>query len=449
MDIPDGLKERLEAAKEKVEKEEGTIRVISHYDADGICAAGVLCSAFIRKNKKFHATLTRSLKSDFIELLKKEDYPITILCDMGSSELDALSEIKGDVIILDHHMVLNDSTSPLLINPRTFDMDGTEEACASSVAFMFSIVLDEDNWDLSALALAGCIGDKQHMRGLKGFNKYMVDTAEEKGIIATKKQLKLNGKSIKSSLVEGLDPYIRAITGREDKVIEFLKEMDLNPDIEIENTSDEQKRLLASAIIVKLLAQKVRPEIAEGVISNRYWLSEWNHYASDLSNYINSCGRMDNMGLGLALCLGDEKALETAKELRRAYKDKLREGLMNLETEGPHEMTNIQFFYTENPSLAGAHAGLGMMFLFNSEKPTFALTVMEKETKVSSRGTKYLVNKGLDLAEACRQAAGNVGGKGGGHPVASGATIPKGKEEPFLKFLDEMVAGQLKQSEDS
>jgi RecJ-like exonuclease len=447
MELPQGLRDRLEKAKERILREESTIRIISHYDADGICAAGILCHALLRINKKFHTTLTRSLKTEFIEFLKKDSYPITILCDMGSSEITALSQLNGDVIILDHHVTTNDSENPLLINPRTFDMDGTEEACASSVSFMFACVLDENNQDLSPLALAGCIGDKQHMNGLKGFNAQMVKEAKENGIIEEKKSLKFGGGNIKKSLEDGLDPYIRDMSGREEKVIEFLKNMNLDLDSESEDLEESQKRLLASAIIVKLLAQKVRPEIAEGVITNRYWLPKWNLFADDLSNYINSCGRMDNMGLGLALCLGDEKALERAKELRKTYKDELREGIMKLEAEGPHELDNIQFFYTENPSLAGAHAGLGMMFLFDSEKPTFALTVQDKETKVSSRGTKYLVSKGLDLAEACRKAAMEVGGKGGGHPVASGATIPKGKEEPFLNLLDEIVGNQLKQPE--
>ncbi|MEM4071135.1 MAG: DHHA1 domain-containing protein, partial [Thermoplasmata archaeon] len=34
-------------------------------------------------------------------------------------------------------------------------------------------------------------------------------------------------------------------------------------------------------------------------------------------------------------------------------------------------------------------------------------------------------------------AAKEVGGFGGGHKIAAGATIPKGKENEFLKLLDE------------
>ncbi len=388
-------------------------------------------------------TLTSSLKAEFIELLRTEHYPITIFCDMGSEQYERLADMDGEVIILDHHAALQNSEKPLQINPHFYGMSGTNEICASSLTFLFSLVLNKENWDLSALALAGCIGDKQHMNGWKGFNAYIVEKALKKGIAQERPMLKLNAKNLKKALVEGLDPFIMGISGREDKVLEFLGRIQIDPDIQIEDLDDSQKRLLSSAIIVRLLAQKVLPEIAQSIVTKKYWLPQWELYASDLSHYINSCGRMDNMGTGLALCLGDEKALQTGKELRKNYKDELRRGLLKLEAEGAHVKENIQFFYTEKPSFAGANAGLGMMYLLDQEKPTLSLSVLEDETRISSRGTRYLTLKGLDLASACRSAAKDVGGKGGGHPVASGASIPKGKEEAFLNRLDEIVGEQL------
>jgi single-stranded-DNA-specific exonuclease len=53
-----------------------------------------------------------------------------------------------------------------------------------------------------------------------------------------------------------------------------------------------------------------------------------------------------------------------------------------------------------------------------------------------------LLEKGVDLSAALREAASSVGGQGGGHAVASGATIAKGKEEAFLVKLDEIIGRQ-------
>jgi RecJ-like exonuclease len=444
--IPQDLLNRLSAACDLVSKEEGFIRIVSHYDADGICAAGVLCHALTRKDKKFHIKLTSNLKDEYIEFLKKDRYPLTIFCDMGSGQLKNLKNLEGNVIILDHHTPIEDSEDPLQINAHFFGINGTSEICASSLAFMFTVVMDENNWDLSALALAGCIGDKQHINGLAGYNAYMVGEAQERGVVKVTDTLNLNGKSVMRALVEGLDPFICGMSGREDRVADFLKNLNIDTETKIQELHDDQTRLLASAVIVRLLAQGVRPERAEGFISKRFWLPQWNLYAGDLSNYVNACGRMDQTGTGLALCLGEEKALSEAIALRKAYKDELRAGLLSLESQGAHEMGNIQFFYTENPSLAGANAGLGMMYVLNQDKPTFTLSVTEKETKVSSRGTNYLISKGLDLAYACRIAAEKVGGRGGGHPIASGASIPLGKEEAFLALLDDIVGQQIESS---
>ncbi len=442
-DIPTDMMQRLNAASELVLAEEGTLRVISHYDADGICAAGILCQALLRADKKFHVTMTRNLSSDFIEEMKDDEYPVTIFCDMGSSQLETISKLNGKVIVLDHHIPQNDSADVLHVNSNTFDLPGTSDICASSLAFLFSIVMSQDNWDLAALALAGCIGDKQHMNGMKGFNSFVVEEGESKGVLERRKTIKLDAGNITRSLLEGLDPYIKNMSGRRDKVLEFLKNLNIDADKDIEELEEGEARLLSSAIIIKLLAQGTRPERAEDFILTKYWLPSWNLYATELSNYINAAGRMDETGVGLALCLGDERALQRSMELRKQYKDELRAGMLKLESAGPEKLDHLQFFYIENASLAGAHAGLGMMYLFDQEKPTIALTVVDNETRISSRGTKYLTDKGLDLATALREAAAEVGGRGGGHPVASGATIPKGKEDAFLEVVDYIVGKQL------
>jgi single-stranded-DNA-specific exonuclease len=63
--------------------------------------------------------------------------------------------------------------------------------------------------------------------------------------------------------------------------------------------------------------------------------------------------------------------------------------------------------------------------------------------KVSSRGTQELIARGMDLSSAMRAVAEKVGGVGGGHNIAAGATIPASRKDEFLDLLDEMVGAQL------
>jgi single-stranded-DNA-specific exonuclease len=71
---------------------------------------------------------------------------------------------------------------------------------------------------------------------------------------------------------------------------------------------------------------------------------------------------------------------------------------------------------------------------------------VEDKIKISARGTRKLVTSGLDLAAAMREASTSVGGTGGGHDVASGATIPKGTTEMFIETADAIIGKQLRAS---
>jgi RecJ-like exonuclease len=165
--------------------------------------------------------------------------------------------------------------------------------------------------------------------------------------------------------------------------------------------------------------------------------------AFDLADLLNACGRMDHEGLGVALSLGDRESLDVASGLRRTYNAKIMERLNLLEENGVEQKDHIQYFDAPDASLAGAQCGLAMQYILDQNKPTIALSRVDGKVKISSRGTKYLVSKGLDLSSGLKRSAEKVGGKGGGHAVASGATIPEDKAEEFLSFLDEIVGKQL------
>ena len=80
---------------------------------------------------------------------------------------------------------------------------------------------------------------------------------------------------------------------------------------------------------------------------------------------------------------------------------------------------------------------------FRRDMPIIAFADSDDGVKVSARADKSLVRKGLDLASVMKIAAEVVGGYGGGHNIAAGATIPRGKEEQFLDAVDDMVLAQL------
>jgi RecJ-like exonuclease len=80
----------------------------------------------------------------------------------------------------------------------------------------------------------------------------------------------------------------------------------------------------------------------------------------------------------------------------------------------------------------------------NNSLPLIGFAQTENgEVKVSARTTQTMVDKGVDLSSALKKAAIVVHGVGGGHRIAAGATIPKGKEEEFLEVVDQEIKHQL------
>ena len=75
------------------------IRVVSHYDADGISAAAVLCHMLYRAGYDFHVSLMRNPFTKGFERLAHEQNELIIFSDMGSGQLDTIERLNSRVII--------------------------------------------------------------------------------------------------------------------------------------------------------------------------------------------------------------------------------------------------------------------------------------------------------------------------------------------------------------
>lgn len=77
------------------------------------------------------------------------------------------------------------------------------------------------------------------------------------------------------------------------------------------------------------------------------------------------------------------------------------------------------------------------------DKPVLGFNEQGEIYKVSSRGSKELVECGLNLSKAM-VVSKEFGGDGGGHNIASGAAIQKNYLNEFLEKVNEIVGEQLK-----
>ncbi|MGC2034127.1 MAG: DHH family phosphoesterase [Thermoplasmata archaeon] len=424
-------------------------RVIYHYDGDGIASASSALRAFERLAYPSQATALFGVESTRMgELLSATQGPVLIV-DTGSSWLDRIVQHPFPVVILDHHQYPGAPNPPPLpphvafVNPLDWGVDGMSELCAASLTWLFTIFLDPINWDNAPWGLSGIIADRQHQGGLKGLNTRLVDEAVHRSLLIKRKSIPLIGPNVQEALVQGIDPYVRGLSGRPEAVRTLLEGLSIdgakNP---LDLVPEEEERLVRS-LRDRLTHQGTRPEFLEVLTQDRWTVPSLGRSADELSNLQNATGRVGAPSLGVGLALGDAASLQRAEVAEAEWRQTILSGLLRIEQSGVHQMTSIQWFESPDRSLAGTQAGLGMTYLLDFHRPVFVFSTEDDRLKVSGRGTLWLVQQGLDLSIACRVAASTVGGEGGGHRVASGATIPGDRRDDFLAAANRIVGEQL------
>jgi len=430
-------------------KEEHVIRIISHNDADGLSAAGVIANAIKEEGGQFHTTILPRLKPENVKELSHEKYDLFIFSDMGSACLKLLNNFKSDVIIADHHQVGDSEAEDHIIhvNPHTFGIDGSKDLSGAGSAYLSIRQLGEgenNKKHLAPLALLGAFGDMQYQDGFSGVNELIVEDGKEFGSLEIHEDLKLVSKShepLYKSIAYTLNPALPGLTGDLEGSMGFLENMGISYGIKFTDLEDEEKDVLKDELI----------KLNEDIFGDVYSIPKENPHLKDLeeySNIINACGKNKKTGLGLSITLGERgAALDASLNLQKKYRDQLIKGMEWIKREGANQMDFIQYIYSEDKilkSVMGTISSVGMSArLLTSDKPILSMARMHNDIKVSGRTTRNLVNKGVDLGKALHDSSLSFGGHGGGHDIAAGAMIPYKEMDNFLNLVNDMVEHQL------
>lgn len=426
--------------------EKSRIRVISHYDTDGITAAAIICKMLKRAGFDFHCSLMRNPFYQGLEKVKKEKNELMIFTDMGSGQIDFIENIDVDSIILDHHQTIKEKTKDnvIQINSNLLGFNGNYDACGATMAYMLSKTVDKKNIGLSSLALTGATGDKQYIGGLTGLNKVVLDEALKQKTVESFNGIKLSGVTLFDSLFYSVDPFYPGVSGESDGVKKLLKTLDFSEDTKIDSLTDKMLKKLNSYLVLVLLRSGVEKNILDTVVRTRYIFKKFDLELEYFADVLDSCGKNDRRSLGLSVCLGDKKALKDALEVSKDFKKRILDELLKLEKDGASEKKSFRFFYSEGSSIGGVVCGSAVNYIFDNRKPLFAIRKNKEELHISCRGNQKLVSQGLDLGAAMKKAAGKIDGHGGGHAIAAGATISSDDEKKFLDMIDDIIFKQLK-----
>ncbi len=441
--LPPKLLNRLSSAAEAVRRHDH-VHIFSHYDADGISAAGILAKTLLRAGKEFEVTLLTTLDDPAMDRIRESGAKCLILSDIGASYIPELEALGGDVVVLDHHTPSADSETVHYANPHLVGIDGMTGGCGATMAFLFSLQMSDKNWDLVQIAFAGMTGDRQHINGMSGLNSLLLDGALERGLIRTSSGSLIPPGPLSKSLYLSTDPYIRGVSGDTDGSRKMLEDAGIPNSFSSSDLDADADRKLSSLIAVRLTIQGVSVQTMQEISRTRYHLPDWDMDAETMADLFNACGRLGIGGISVGMCLGSDNCLQKAVSANDDYKRMIVSAVTVLDAKGLIQKENIQYFSSTESGFTGIVCGAAMQFIGDPNKPTVGINCAEDIAKASARGMWGQLDRGVDLSVAMRVAAESVGGNGGGHRIASGASFKSEKKDLFLDQLDQLIGDQIR-----
>jgi RecJ-like exonuclease len=466
--VPELTERARECARRLTDAEE--VLLASHIDADGLTSAAIAATALERANVPFEVVFKNQLDEAEIASIAACRQETVLFTDFGSGQLDdiAAHERAGDFVpvIADHHQPA-DADTEYHLNPLLAGIDGASELSGAGAAYLLARALagttGADNRDLAALAVVGAVGDMQAVDGeLVGANRDIVDEGIAAGVLAERTDLALYGtqtRPLPKLLEYASGVRIPGISNDEAGAVAFLSELDVELRADGEwrrwvDLSDSERQTVASALVQHALERGVPAGKVDSLVGTTYTLEREQpgtelRDASEFSTLLNATARYERADVGLAVCLGDRgEALSRARRLLANHRRNLSEGLDLVQSMGVERTDHLQYFDAGGQireTIVGIVAGMALgVDGVDPDRPIVAFArKSDEETKVSARGTARLVGRGLDLSAVMGEASRAVGGDGGGHDVAAGATIPAGQEEAFVSRADAVVADQL------
>lgn len=443
-----------------------SVLVVSHIDADGISAGAIATMTVQRLGIDARTVFEKKITEDSVEMVNNAPEDVVWICDLGSGYLSEFG--RPGIVVTDHHVpdpkwrrnqtVLDDFDEIIHLNPHSYGMDGSYEVCGAGMTYLLSKEIDPANVDLAYLAVVGAVGDFQDSNEsrLVSLNERIARDAVANGDMVVEDDLRLYGRDTRPAtqfLQYCSDPRIPGLSDDGAACVRFFDSLgipirdgrrmrswnDLEPD---------EKRRATDAIL-----DMVDPSLHDRLYGEMYTFPKFDgpsglRDAKEFATVLNSCGRYDDAETGLRICCGDTAALQVAEDNRAAHRRHISAALAYIrDNHLIRERRFIQYFDAGSEireTVVGIVAGM----LLNSGEcihnlPIIAFVDAEDGVKVSARANRNLVDRGLDLSEVMKTAAEIVGGFGGGHSVAAGATIPPDKKEQFLDVVEDLVSSQI------
>ena len=443
------LQESLSYLKDTISdciKSNKSILVTTHIDCDGLSSGSIITKALIRAGAKCTVTTTNEFSEKVIENLKKKSRDFNIITDLAGGFAKKLDQVLDDKwIVLDHHQISDEEKeNERVINAWKYGIDGGTEISAGGMAYLAATAIDKKNSDLAQVAVVSALGDRQDQGEKKSFtgkNLEIAQTAKNQGLLEIDLDLLLVGRETRplpDALAFTSQPFIEGLTWNRDACLSLLNSSGIKLKDKSRwrvpaELSEDEKRTVIEAI-TKYSLGKNSTDILEQLIGYTYTFpnedtGSFLRDGREFSTILNSCGRIDRAGVGIAICMGDrnkilregEKILAEYRKMIREYMNVLSKERWRISENPQHVMVNGEGLIPEKMTgtissiIAGAPKNAGKIVILRTNAE-------EDKIKFSSRKSNDCKSS-VNLSELMRNGAEKFEGVGGGHDAAAGAKI--------------------------
>lgn len=445
-------------------KNKENILIATHHDADGICAASILCEFVIKNRGHCQVRAVSEPNSRFLDRLGESKFDQIIFTDICAGLSREIGKRFGDKwMTIDHHEILDYEMSvENVLNSWQFGIDGNTSISSSGLSYLVSRTRSDR---MSFLALTGAIGDRQDIgprRSVVGLNaKILEGDGEYTSGIDSKNDLMVWGREtrpVHESIANTVSIFIPGLTGNRDACLASLR----GAGIELRSGNrwktasefgEEDKQRLLEAIVPHLSGTTYT---VEDIVGTVYGLNTRDEYstmrdARDLALLINACSRMGKPSIALAVCLGDEQVFASESDLILSdYRTEVVRTIQNLLSSedrigerGDYAIIVGDGIVSER--MTGAISQIIASYSrFRSKVVIVRTTTSDGDVKVSARNGKE--RTGYDLGAAMVKVASSTSGVGGGHKYAAGARFSISKQQEFQQAVDSIFQQQKRRS---
>ncbi len=421
---------------------ENKVHLISHYDTDGITSAAIILKVLEKLQKQFSLKIIKQLSVEEISLFPKDK--IIILSDLGSGNLDILSNLDNEILIIDHHEITGKISKNIhMINPHASNI--YHELCSAELCYLLAKEISNENKDLAHLAIIGMVGDSME-KEINKLRNEIINDAEVK----IKKGLLLypSTRPIDRVLEFSPKPFIPGVTGNSKGTFELLKEAGIEKKEKsykfLIDLDEQEMKNLVTAVALRLSAKE-----SSEFIGNLYLIKFFNKIedARELSAIINACSRMDNPQTALMLCLGNSTARKKAERIYFNYRQHIILGLRYIDKNNKiqgREYVIINAKDQIKDTIIGTLASI-LSFSQIYKEGTIIITMAydNDKIKVSARLCGRNPSSPRNLKELMDSITKSIGGESGGHKEAAGCTIKKEDENKFIELVKSKLEYEL------